>query len=170
MKQPILGFIVVCFYAVMAFGQSSSPAPAPNQSGQAPPEQVKLSPEFEEAGTAASDAISRIPDSRSPDDGYQARKLDAEKAVDIATHKANTDADKEVLKLLIAWRRLAVMQYEFDPKGDPKAFQRVEDAAMDCRIESKAVFSPKSLSEKGRQKAAEKKCLPEYRKIRDAGQ
>ncbi len=170
MRQISLVFIVVCSYVVLALGQSSSQPPGKDESKQAPPEQVKLSPEFKEAGTAASDAIGRIPDIRTPDDGYQTRKLDAEKAIDVATHKATTDADKEMLKILIAWSALAVRQYQSDPRRDLKAFQQAANAGMYCMAEAKVVFSPGVLSEKGREKAAEKKCLSEYQKIRDSGQ
>jgi hypothetical protein len=130
---------------------------------------VKLSLEFKEAGTAAADAIGRIPDIHLPDDGYQTRKLDAEKALDAATHKATTDEDKAMQKILVAWWALAVRQYESGPGNDLKAYQQTANAEIHCMTEAKGVFSPGALSEKGRQMAAEKKCLSEYQKIRDAG-
>jgi len=122
-----------------------------------------------EAGTAASDAIGRIPEVQLPDDDYLTRKLDAEKAIDAASHKVTTDSDNEIFKVLVAWNAFAVRQYEAHSKRDMKAFERAAEASLYCATEAEMVFNPRVLSEKGRQKAAEKKCLAEYQKMRDAG-
>lgn len=91
------------------------------------------------------------------------------KALDAATHKITTDADKEMHKILVAWWFLAVREYESDTRRDLKGFQEAAKAGTYCMAEAKAVFSPGVLSEKGLQMAAEKKCLTEFHRIRDAG-
>jgi len=166
MRKLILVALVVFLYVVSGVCQSGSQPPAKEDSKPAAPE-LKLSPEFKEAGAAASDAISRIPDIKLSDDGYAMRKLDAEKAIDAAGRKVSADDDKQMMKILEAWFALAVMEYEASAQHNMKLFGDAATASTYCAVEAKVVFKPSVLSEKGRQMAAEKKCLTEYRKLQD---
>ena len=161
---PVAFVVFLCMLTGVC--QSGSQSPAKDESKPTVPE-LKLSPEFKEAGATATDAISRIPDVKLPDDGYAARKLDAEKAIDTANSKVSTGDDKALLKVLQAWLALAVKQYQADPHRDLEGFKRAVIATTYCMSEATAVFKPKVLSDKGKQMAAEKRCLTEYQKIQE---
>jgi hypothetical protein len=106
------------------------------------------------------DAILRLPldlTADADDPSYEQRKLDVEKAIDEAKHKARTAADIRVLKIFKAADFLmgaAKKRHALDPDWKP-----LREAAMQCKVELMAEFEPTSLSSLGRKHAAEKTCL-----------
>lgn len=167
MRKLIQVTSVVLLFTLSGVCQAGSQSSAKEESKPAAPE-LKLSPEFKEAGSAAADAVGRIPDVKLDDDGYVVRKLDAEKAIDAASHKVSTDDDKQIMKILEAWFALAVKEYDASAQHNMKAFGDAALAGNYCAVEARMVFKPSVLSEKGRQMAAEKKCLSEYQKMQQS--
>ena len=165
--------LVFCSLAAVSFCQSNSqpPAsqpPANNDPKPAGAEPGKLSPQFKESGFTVCEAISDMPDIKAPDDGYEVKKAIAQKTLELASQKASNEADLAALKVLQAWLALAIRQYESTARHDMKGFQQAGDAGLYCMAEAKMAFKPQVLSQKGRDLAAEKKCLSEYQKIQGA--
>jgi hypothetical protein len=120
----------------------------------------EMSSAFRELAYRALDAIERLPNvpsAESRETGFDARKLDAEKAIDEAKYKAQTAKDKEILKILSAalFGRTAAKERS----ALHRDWQKLTQLGIQCGVELKAEFEPDHLSEAGLKQAKEKTCL-----------
>jgi hypothetical protein len=136
MREMKVAVVLICFVVfaqACAHGGKTSSAPSPQPSAS----ENEMSPEFQEMGHRALDAILRLNGS---DTGIELRKLDAEKAVDEAKYKARTAKDKEVLEVLRAAEVLtAEVKTQDVQKPEAIAILRT---SYQCRNEAAAELQP----------------------------
>lgn len=118
----------------------------------------ELSEGFREPATTAFDAIGRIQLAKFEDDGYAARKLDAEKALDAARHKINSPKDQHAFDVLKATLDLRALTREDVKYGK---------SALQCTYESFLIFYPEKLKPDALEQAKKATCLAEYKKMLD---
>lgn len=128
---------------------------------------TELSADFKEAGLDALEAIKRIPDVKLPDDGFEARSLDAEKALSAAKRKQKTDADKAAYVILVNWWSMAITRYNSEASGNIDRQHRAFLAEFSCSLEARHIFDPESVPDKFKKQASEKNCNAEAGKVRE---
>jgi hypothetical protein len=109
--------------------------------------------------TAAFDAVKRVPLVATPGDDYKTRRLDAEKALDVAKGEVKSDEDKRLYSLLnatIEARSLSRVDLDYG------------DLAIQCTREAFLAFSPADLAKDATEAAKKGTCAAEYRKATES--
>jgi len=104
--------------------------------------------------SAAFDAVKRIPLVEMRGDGYETRRLDAEKALDAAKAALSSAEDKRLYSLLKATM-------------ESRSLARVDsvygDLAIQCTREAFLAFSPDDLSKEATEAAKRGTCIADYK-------
>ena len=164
MMKTSLCVIAVCVLVGFCAAQGKPPDPEAN-----------FSPEFKDAAEEAYDAVERMPDDAvtpptpAEEQDSATRVLEGKRALARARRKAVSPEEKSVYELLETTASIKKLSYRKTAERLPERVQYLT-AAIQCIVESRAIFAPEKLNAERTEQAKKKTCVDGYHHILEEAQ